>query len=606
MRRALLATLFFGGCGSGGSSGGISPAAPNVELESVSADLVAAEGGRVAFADGTTLEIPPGALPADTTVTLRRPASFEAFPGRSTAGAVELLPDGLELAAPASLTLRYDASKVTDEGDLLVVVVSQHNELPRHSGEINPFDEVAGALIDAAGDRAVIPIDHFSWYSVFSLPKLNIGLEIPERYLLPGDILYALTNGINFNDATALPIHVGMFVGNGKVIESTLPSSDCTPEYIEGVETHDYEGSKGFKELCGAHVFLGARRPRVGTTAEVREAAVAAARSRLGKPYGIAGLNDAEKVGIIVGGISCVELTEDSWEEAGINISLTPDVFLWPHDQFASTLPVDRIPSVPGDRIVIPIVGAYRYEKSRYKTGGTPNGIPMELEVTADPDVFAAGRASLQPSASPQALKNLVFTPSRDDETKQIVFTITLRAMGVSETLRFQVEVDEGQPCDEEDLFDLASPGAEGTFAGTANDMPFSSGNASLALPALVDDFGDVVFDSSLTEDPDAFADLLLIGVKVYPANQIGPGRSFTVTLPFQLLDPAGSSLHSLRCGDILAFAPPMSGSMHVTLDADCRGLEAAIIASATATAGAGRGQVCTINGTFRGRIPDP
>jgi hypothetical protein len=457
--------------------------APPGGAASVSVLVDAEAGGTVALDDGTRLQIPPGALGEDTTITMARPDPA-VLQGAHVA-AVELTPSGLELSAPATLTLPFSPARATDDVDLVLEVMSEANPLDRAGDEIQPFVAVPDAA--RVGDAFTAPITHFSWYSIFGHRRLYMGLELPGRTLQNGDILYALIDAVGYRNATDRPMHVGMFVENERddgVIESTLPDPGCTPNYLEGVERHSYDGDPGFRRLCGAHVFVGARRPKGELTAAMRSAAVAAAASRLDKPYGIIALNNSERVGIIAGGISCVELTEDSWEEAGVNISLTPDALLWPQDQFENTVPVDSITvQIEDGALVVPVVGAVHRQnqgdEGRYDTGFMPNGVPMELTITADPNVFEDGRATIvEPSSSPQALKDLVFVPGQDDADRTVTFTFRLRvpSTGAETEQKLAVKVQGGAVC-------VLDPPPEvyvlGTLAGTTSSGSFS-------LPAKV------------------------------------------------------------------------------------------------------------------------
>jgi len=128
--------------------------------------------------------------------------------------------------------------------------------------------------------------------------------EGPPPHSEPAGAIWAKAQGgAPARSATAFPMHVGLFVedaSDDSVIESTLPSEGCTDDYARGVEVHHYVGALdahlglatvGFKELCGEHVFMGARVPYdtedVLVTDEVRAAVVAAAKARTGDPYGI-------------------------------------------------------------------------------------------------------------------------------------------------------------------------------------------------------------------------------------------------------------------------------------------------------------------------------
>jgi hypothetical protein len=393
--------------------------------------ISAAAGGVVALGNGSTLEIPAGALAADTQITITQ-ASADLRRVTGVLAAVELKPDGLKLSKPAKLTIKYTGDSTITPDDLAVVVLSGSNPQMRSSGEVNPFAEVPATPAADGSTGLTAMIEHFSWYSISFFPKLHFGPIFPAKYLRPGDILYSLTNALNLRDATALPMHVGLFVGTGtegdNVIESTLPSSDCTPEFLEAVDVHTYSGKKGFVDLCGAHLFIGARRPNANVTLEQGLAAVQTAYMDRFKPYGIIGLNDLENGrGIIAGGISCVELVERAWEGAGVNISFTPKILLWPHDQFANTVPVTRIDVNLADGPVrIPLVVPVRTARAKYAAGGATR-IPVNLDIDSDlPEVVASGRAQLVDTTVEQAVKDFLFTPKSEDVGKLTSFDVSI------------------------------------------------------------------------------------------------------------------------------------------------------------------------------------
>jgi hypothetical protein len=595
------------GSSSGGGGGGA-----NAMLEKTTGMVSAAMGGKVAFADGTGLEIPPGALASDTLITLQR-APAAVLSGSGTAGAVELVPDGLVLGKPAVLKLHYDASKVVSEADLAVMVMSRANPLARKSGEVNPFQVIEAATIDAGSDMATIPIEHFSWYSVFSFPKANLALEIPGKYLHNGDILYALTDGAEFEDGSATPMHVGLYAespSNDRVIESTIPEHDCTPEYIEGVDAHGYDGMKGFRNLCGAHIFLGARQPLARLTTESRAKAVAAAESRRFKPYGIIGLNDSTAVGIVPGGISCVELAEDSWEEAGVNISLTPDALLWPHDQFWNTKPVTDIEGKVGEKMVIPLVGVFRHSKTRYtrlstKSGGT-------LTATAFPDVFAAGRAQLvDASSSPQGFKDLVFTPSKEDVENNVTFMFTMTAPdGSTANAALTVDTfpgDDGKQC-EVDAFIKMINGYWGTWMGKVNGQPFSFDGAQLKMNfAIGNDMpGGFDFEATDTAGPRTSEPgwIQIYGSDTLPAGSFRPGNMVTVPVPLMMVPgtPAGDTTFWYNCNTTASIRNIMSGTVTFKIHDDCQGADMTVQAVGVPPKGyVGEGIPCELIANFSG-----
>jgi len=118
MRRFLgfLSLLSILGCSSGGSS-----------LSGIS-QMVGSGGGQVMSADGDlTLDIPAGALPADTEITIRKLAPSQlgpAFEGADVAAAYELGPDGLTFQQPVTVTLRLDQQPVDPGGVLQAQVVA--------------------------------------------------------------------------------------------------------------------------------------------------------------------------------------------------------------------------------------------------------------------------------------------------------------------------------------------------------------------------------------------------------------------------------------------------------------------------------------------------
>jgi len=77
---------------------------PLLEGERVEAEISAAQGGIVVCPGGARLEIPPGALAQDVTVTMT-PLDLGSDPDGDVFAGVELLPHGLTFATPAQLTL---------------------------------------------------------------------------------------------------------------------------------------------------------------------------------------------------------------------------------------------------------------------------------------------------------------------------------------------------------------------------------------------------------------------------------------------------------------------------------------------------------------------
>jgi hypothetical protein len=98
----------------------------------VSAVLSARKGGSLAFADGVGVQIPAGALPADTRVTLRRRAVPDAQDRLVTVTEVDA--GDMTLAADATLTLPLPPSDPFDAGDYRVYRIHRGRkvEVPRN------------------------------------------------------------------------------------------------------------------------------------------------------------------------------------------------------------------------------------------------------------------------------------------------------------------------------------------------------------------------------------------------------------------------------------------------------------------------------------------
>ncbi|HOU54364.1 MAG TPA: hypothetical protein PLQ97_10590 [Myxococcota bacterium] len=424
MRHGRMATLWALGCVAAGCGDGKDGAG----TEAVSGRIAAATGGTVAFGDGTGIQIPAGALAEDTTITLSRPASRDVFRAEGTVGILVLEPDGLTLSTPATVTWVSDLDY--DQEGLAVEVVSRTNPFPRAGSEVDPF--VTAEDVTVSGGRITFPLRHFSVAHILSYPKFLAAIEFPASTLRPGDILYVLTSAEGFTHATIKPMHVGLYLGQGKVIESTLQTPTCGVG-IDGVDIHDY---LDFMRLCGAHVFVGARRPREGATEEAGKAAVAWATGKQFEPYGILGglpIGTGGAGGF--GGWSCVGLAEAAWEAAGVNIVSAPDALLTPYMQFANTVAVQEVEvKATDEKLQFGIVGAAR--EANWLPGlpipggfgdyATVQSEAMTVTVTATPDAFAAdrvgSRAVMRPPTSPELIQVLEFTPDRSDAGDTFVF----------------------------------------------------------------------------------------------------------------------------------------------------------------------------------------
>lgn len=125
-----------------------------VTSESASALISAGDGGTIELSDGTSLTIPPGALEADTTITMTSVVD-EGLPGFRLGGLV-LEPDGLVLAKPG--TVRFALPSGWDPAEVPVVL---------YTGSANPDSampsgKTATVMQTSAGLVSEHHVEHFS------------------------------------------------------------------------------------------------------------------------------------------------------------------------------------------------------------------------------------------------------------------------------------------------------------------------------------------------------------------------------------------------------------------------------------------------------------
>jgi len=128
--------------------------------------IVGASGGAIVSPDGRlTLDVPPGALPGDTTIRVRRLALDEipaALRNRGVERLYDLDPDGLEFALPVGVTLDLDKSPLLPDGTVgadMGVLFSLSADRKRAEPLAKPRVE-----IDAVNDRVLVQgaLSHFS------------------------------------------------------------------------------------------------------------------------------------------------------------------------------------------------------------------------------------------------------------------------------------------------------------------------------------------------------------------------------------------------------------------------------------------------------------
>lgn len=454
----------------GGGSG--TPEVP--EMDKATAVVSAETGGSVALGDGTVVEIPAGALAEDTEISISRPEAL-AFSPEGVLAAVLLEPEGTVFSKPVTVTIPFDPNGVEDTNDLVVVMVSGENPQVVGGSEVSAFTTVEDAKL--TGSSFVVSTQHFSAFAIAYAPQVFVTPALPAKYLRPGDMLYTVTTAEKYSHGSMWPMHAGLFTGGStgdEVIESTVETPDCN-RTARAVQKGTWSGNCGFWHLNGEHILVGIRRPSIKATAQQGEAAAKAAESYLGTPYGIVGLSSA------VTGLTCVQLVEQAWEIAGINVCYTPDILLTPFNQYQNTVPVKAITvDVKDGEVKIPIVIA---AKEGYSTDYTALGkarIDGTVKLTADiSDPIDGGRAVLKDAPmDAQEFKFLSFTPNQDDVDWSYTFglEITVPELGYTKTVKDFLKVsvtgqsaNSGTPCPLPGPLTAATPYYGGTLTGTTS-----------------------------------------------------------------------------------------------------------------------------------------
>jgi hypothetical protein len=458
--------------------------------DAATATITASEGGSVQLADGTHLDIPPGALPSDTEITVRRAISG---PGDGPLAAIVLEPHNLKLSIPATLTVPFDTARVRPADRVGAEVADAASPPVEVGGEQSVWKP---AKVEVEGNVARIEVPHFSLWHLFTYPWMIPALDLPPKYLRSGDILYALTSSAKFIDASSFPIHVGVFYEKGtegQVLESTGPDKDCTDDFIYGVAQHGWEQ---YRTLCGHHIFIGARRP-FGASKEDGRVAAAAARSQIGLHYGLLGV-------IPPGGVTCVELAEDAWEDAGFNITLIPDTILTPWDQYLRTEPVRRLEVTAGSTVQLGVIAAIRNDNQYYDAAGRnpPFRKNVRLELIAGDETSPTGRLKVEDVTKNVAdspdFATITFQPT-DDDVDRGVYTYDARFTELSSGevmyVRDFLELHVVPPAPCPWRTDIGDYKFTGTWKGAARGIPFGNPDAFVEIRRFGSGPGDYVLN---------------------------------------------------------------------------------------------------------------
>jgi hypothetical protein len=286
---------------------------------------------------------------------------------------LSLLPTGLTLSPPATLTVPYDPSAQASRIVFQAFSASESGPLFTGPSEASRFSPLTSLI---AADHTETLIPHFSWVSLFWGEPLYTVLRLPGRYLLEGDLVYAmaLVNSSPPGGFSWFPGHAAMYLGT-QVATNDLGQNDGSTviEAVPNSNIQTQDLAHFFEEQCllagtvtPCHLYLGARRPRASLSADTR---FQVAR------YALDALKRGAHYSELLPGPSakgpdfytCVGLTEASYEEAGIDI--IPDTLEWlklswlqfpwilPNEQFNATEPVNSITVMWGDDVAFEVGG---------------------------------------------------------------------------------------------------------------------------------------------------------------------------------------------------------------------------------------------------------
>ncbi|GMU57642.1 MAG: hypothetical protein AMXMBFR33_67880 [Candidatus Xenobia bacterium] len=321
-----------------------------------SALVPAASGGRMALPDGAFLDFPPGALGADTTITVTIPDNQ----GPDSRQLVYLLePNGLTFNQPVTLTVPVQRVNGQDPR-VQFYESSQLNPIEDLGSERTNWRDAIVIGVDEQAGTVSLALSHFTViYGVYAVDELSyLVMDIPEKFLLPGDLLFTLTAdaivpGQDTRWSRWRPGHVAMY--GGKAIPGGDSRALVESTSVEGTTVGVRTDRLDLFRVFPGHIYMGPRRPAGALSASEREAVLKFALDQLGRDYSATG------DGAITQGreFSCVGLMEAAYQSIG-KPNLTGfqrGTVSTPLELFRVTKPVDEITIDCGETVSIPVYG---------------------------------------------------------------------------------------------------------------------------------------------------------------------------------------------------------------------------------------------------------
>jgi hypothetical protein len=435
------------------------PIGPTVQdgVKSIRLAVRASDGATLEIPDAVKLEIPAGALPKDTVITLAMP---EYQTRRSKDLYFEITPS-VTLNSPARLVVST-RDLIPEQDAITVQQSSAAQAVQDHGSDLTSFEPSKVVAHDRDADTVTLETTHFTGFAVLNWvdDSAYMVLDIPDAYLKPGDVLITLSAehpiGSSKNTPNWFPGHVGMVVGrdqfaaDAKVVGpngEAYSGVQAEPNIIESIHLGGVRSGSIALFRSGYendHLYLGPRTlpAKLNLNDTDRTAVVKFSKEQIGKGYNLVGDGGHFLSTLIAGvtfnkldifkldGFSCVGLIDAAYK------SINKSPIKWydrsilavtPQDMYKATVPVNSISLKAGDVLEIPVYGTViapetksalgitiqgHYSRERSRTVGqvtssysiTPENMPADASWTGNANGYVF-RWTAKASAKPVVVK---------------------------------------------------------------------------------------------------------------------------------------------------------------------------------------------------------
>jgi hypothetical protein len=322
--------------------------------------------------DGAQLVIPPGALGADTDISI----SVLTGQAPTAQGTLEweFKPDGLVFKKPATFTFSYLPLAPNGPSTISVLQASTLTPMVDVGGEESNFTSPTVLANDEQANTVSVEMEHFTFLfaAIAVFDEAMLIVDVPPQFLKPADMVFTLTDGVptfgGLRDATWRPGHVGLFAYQNSRDSCAGPSVgdrvyESTPPNVQASTLYDDGTGKGFK-IDPGHLYLGARRT-TGAHAlsdAQRASVVSFAFDQIGKPYFPIGAGY-----VADGSFSCVGLVEAAYDAVGSEANPVPRLLIpVPWEDYIRSSPVEDVEMTVGETLDITVSAAIVEPSSPY------------------------------------------------------------------------------------------------------------------------------------------------------------------------------------------------------------------------------------------------